>query len=419
VIATSPEARVQRELDDLAEVIGRSVSLDDASGALVGYSVQGDDVDRVRVRAILTRRVSHEVLEHQRRHGVETARRPVRVPANERLGMAARLCIPLGRGRTRLGYLWILDEDEALRPAEIASARKTARRLVRPLEARVATARAVDALFERLVRSRRPGADAIPQLCELAGIETDGPVRVVVALAATARTPQQRNGDPVAPDWTDAARSLSRLRFVAAAHVQPENVALLVLATADIGAVVEAVAETLIGAHARKQSIVVGISPPARLAPQSLTRQQATATLAAGCAFVDPGLPHTLAWTDLGIYRRLLLTTRPSTWNDGPLLNQSRSSALLEHTLETYLDNAGDPSRTATVLNIHRTTLYYRLGRLKTEHGIDLQDGLTRTDLHAAIKLRRLALARRRFRWPEALITLAIAGDEQAQAAAR
>jgi hypothetical protein len=400
VIATSPEARVQRELDDLAEAIGRSVSLDDAGGALVGYSVQGDDVDRVCVRAILTRRVSSEVLEHQRRHGVETGRRPVRVPANTRLGMAARLCIPLGTGRRRLGYLWILDEDEALRPAEVASARKTARRLVRPLEARVAAARAVDALFERLLRSRRPGADAIPQLCDLAGIETDSPVRVVVALPATARTPQQRDGDPVAPDWTDAARSLPRLRFVAAAHVQPENVALLVLATADIGAAAEAVAETL------------------AVAPQSLARQQATATLAAGCASVDPGLPHTLAWTGLGIYRRLLLTTRSSTWNGGPLLNQSRSSALLEQTLETYLDNAGDPSRTAAVLSIHRTTLYYRLGRLKTEHGVDLQDGLTRTDLHAAIKLRRLALARRRFRWPDALITLAIAGDEQAQVAA-
>jgi PucR family transcriptional regulator, proline-responsive transcriptional activator len=403
VIATSPEARVQRELDDLANAIGRSVSLDDAGGALLGYSVQGDDVDPVRVRAILTRRVSREVLAHQRRHGIETARTPVRVPANKRLGMAARLCIPLGRGSKRLGYLWILDEDEALRPAEVASARKTARRLVRPLEARVAAARAVDALFEHLLRSRRPDADAIPRLCELAGIEPDSPVRVVVALP--------RRGDPGGPDWTDVARSLPRLRFVAAAHVQPESVALLVLETADIGAAVEAVADTLSGAHARKQSIVVGISPSQALAPQSLARQQATATLAAGCASVDPGLPHTLAWTDLGIYRRLLLTTRPVTWNDSPLLNQS---PLLEETLETYLDNAGDASRTAATLSIHRTTLYYRLGRLKTEHGIDLQDGLARTDLHAASKLRRLALARRRFGWPDALITLAVDGDEQA-----
>jgi PucR family transcriptional regulator, proline-responsive transcriptional activator len=405
VIATSPEARVQRELDDLAGAIGRSVSLDDEGGALVAYSVQGDDVDPVRVRAILSRRVSREVLEYQRRHGVESARGPVRVPANKRLGMAARLCVPLARGGRRLGYLWILDEDESLRPAEVASARKAAQRLARPLEARTGAARAVDALFGRLLRTRRPGPDAIPRLRELVGIEADSPVRVAVVLLTTDRT----------PDLTDAARSLSRLRFVAATHVQPESVALLVLATADIGATGEAVAERLSGADARKQSIVVGISPPASLAPQSLPRQQASATLAAGCASVDASLPRTIAWSDLGIYRRLLLTTRPSTWHDVPLLNQSKSSELLEQTLETYLDNAGDASRTATVLSIHRTTLYYRLGRLKTEHGIDLQDGLTRTDLHAQVKLRRLALARRRFKWSDALITLAIAGDEQAQ----
>jgi PucR family transcriptional regulator, proline-responsive transcriptional activator len=269
VIASTQEASVQRELDDLAEAIGRSVSLDNAGGALVGYSVQGDDVDRVRVRAILTRRVSREVLEHQRRHGVETASGPVRVPANVRLGMAARLCIPLGRDGRRLGYLWILDEDEALRPAAVARARKTARRLARPLEARAGAARAVDARFERLLRSRRPGADAIPQLRELAGIEPDTPVRVAVALPATARTPQQPNNDP---DWGDAAGSLPRGRVVAAAHVEPERVAVLVLAPADIGAVAEAVAERLSGAHARRHGIVVGISSAARLAPESLAR---------------------------------------------------------------------------------------------------------------------------------------------------
>ena len=89
MIASSPEARVQRELDELAEAIGHSVSVDDADGVVVGYSVQGDDVDGVRVRAILTRRVPREVLAYQRRYGVETASGPVDVPANDELGMAA------------------------------------------------------------------------------------------------------------------------------------------------------------------------------------------------------------------------------------------------------------------------------------------------------------------------------------------
>jgi hypothetical protein len=383
---------VQRELDELAEAIGHSVSVDDAGGVVVGYSVQGDDVDGVRVRAILTRKVPAEVLAYQRRHGVETARGPVEVPASEELGMAARLCIPLGRGRRRLGYLWILDADEALRPAEIAVARKTAQRLAGLLESRAAAVRSVDALFGRILRARHPGSDAIARLRELTGIATESAARVAVALPA--------HGDPTAPDWSDAARSLARLRFVGATHVSPEHAAVLVAPTSDLRGAGEAVAEAL-------GDVAVGISAPAPLAAQSLARQHATASLAAGCAAVDPSLPRVLAWTELGIYRRLLETTRPSAWSDVPLLPDSPSSAMLEHTLETYLDNAGDAARTTTSLSIHRTTLYYRLGRLHSEYGIDLHDGPTRTDLHTALKLRRLALARRRFNWPEALIASA------------
>jgi PucR C-terminal helix-turn-helix domain len=393
VIATSPEARVQRELDELAEAIGRSVSVDDAGGAVVGYSVQGDDVDPIRVRAILTRRVPRDVLEHQRRHGVETASGPVHVPANEKLGMAARLCIPLGPGGKRLGYLWILDEDEALRPPAIATARKTARRLAHLLETRAAAGRAVDELFGRLLRTRRPGPDAVARLRELVGLEAEAPARVAVALPATTR-----HGSAPASDWTDAGRALSRVRHVAAAHVEPERAAVLVLSTADVRAAADGVAETLPG------DVAVGLSPPATLTPQGLARQHAAATLAAGCASVDASLPSTLAWTDLGLYRRLLESTQPATWSESPLL----SSPMLEQTLEVYLDTAGDAARTVTALNIHRTTLYYRLGRLRSEYGIDLQDGLTRTELHMAAKLRRLAIARSRFGWPDALIAQAI-----------
>lgn len=371
---SSPETHVQRELDALAGAIGHSVSVDDAGGQVVGYSVQGEDVDPVRVRAILTRRVPREVLEHQRRHGVESASGPVQVPASEELGMAARLCIPLGRGRRRLGYLWILDEDGALRSAEIATARKTAQRLVGLLEAREAAGREVDARFARLLR--KPDSDAISRFRGLAGIGADSEIRIAVAL------PRR---DAAVPDWAGTVR----LRSVAAVHVEPERATVLLLAAADIRG-------ALSGA-------VVGISQPATLAAESLRRQHATASLAAGCASVDPSLPDVVAWTDLGIYGRLLRTTRPSAWDEAPLL----PSEMLEQTLEIYLDNAGDAARTTTALSIHRTTLYYRLGRLNTEHGIDLQDGLSRTDLHTALKLRRLALARRRFDWSDELIALA------------
>jgi hypothetical protein len=101
-------------------------------------------------------------------------------------------------------------------------------------------------------------------------------------------------------------------RWLAFASSPPRTPNRKAARSADVCAAAGAGAEQLSGADTRKQSIVVGISPPAAIAPQSLARQQASATLAAGCASVDASLPRTVAWTDLGIYRRLLLTTRSS-----------------------------------------------------------------------------------------------------------
>jgi hypothetical protein len=70
----------------------------EVSGGLVAYSIQGADVDPARVAAILTRQVPSAVRKWQNRQGISTAVRPVRWPENPDLGMAARVCVPIGRG---------------------------------------------------------------------------------------------------------------------------------------------------------------------------------------------------------------------------------------------------------------------------------------------------------------------------------
>ena len=56
-------------------------------------------------------------------------------------------------------------------------------------------------------------------------------------------------------------------------------------------------------------------------------------------------------------------------------------------------------ARSIAALRIHRTTFYYRLERLNRLHGIDLADGLARTECHLALKTRRLAAMRDRNGW--------------------
>ncbi|WPB88004.1 PucR family transcriptional regulator [Streptomyces malaysiensis] len=67
---------------------------------------------------------------------------------------------------------------------------------------------------------------------------------------------------------------------------------------------------------------------------------------------------------------------------------------ILVSSLEEFLDRAGDVSRTAAALHVHRTTLYHRLKRVEVITGLDLDNGLDRLTLHLALKLSRLSPGR-------------------------
>ena len=62
----------------------------------------------------------------------------------------------------------------------------------------------------------------------------------------------------------------------------------------------------------------------------------------------------------------------------------------LFNTLETYLDAGGNSVQTAEALHIHRSTLNYRLARIKDICGVDLSAPGTRLNLQIALKLMRL-----------------------------
>jgi hypothetical protein len=167
------------------------------------------------------------------------------------------------------------------------------------------------------------------------------------------------------------------------------------------------VVRDLVPTH-RSPGWVVGYSAAFEAAttePGTVATLAVQAIVAADCAAIDPALSATTGWLELGLYRQLLLTTRPEDW-PGPLpvLEQGRSADMLRHTLEVYLDHAGDAARSITALQIHRTTFYYRLERLERVYGIDLENGLARTGYHLALKSRRLAAARDRYGWTTAFL---------------
>jgi DNA-binding PucR family transcriptional regulator len=72
----------------------------------------------------------------------------------------------------------------------------------------------------------------------------------------------------------------------------------------------------------------------------------------------------------------------------GKLLTYDRDhDAELVKTLTRYLDAGGNYDQTAQLLNIHRSTLRYRLSRIREISERDLQDVDTRLNFHLATKI--------------------------------
>ncbi|WP_433593593.1 PucR family transcriptional regulator [Nocardia sp. CA-145437] len=75
------------------------------------------------------------------------------------------------------------------------------------------------------------------------------------------------------------------------------------------------------------------------------------------------------------------------------LRHDIRNASDLTRTLRQFLDLAGNKTELAKRLNISRPTLYDRLSRIERILDVDLDNGETRTSLHAALLIRDLATA--------------------------
>jgi DNA-binding PucR family transcriptional regulator len=101
-----------------------------------------------------------------------------------------------------------------------------------------------------------------------------------------------------------------------------------------------------------------------------------------------------LLFDALGVYRMLSSVTDPAGieafMNDqiGALLEyDSRHRSGLLITLAQYFDSGCNIDRAAAGLSVHRSTLKYRLKRIRELLGRDLNDGPTRLNLHLATRV--------------------------------
>ncbi|MEW1692289.1 PucR family transcriptional regulator [Streptomyces sp. NPDC091265] len=376
----------QELVDEISGLLGVPATLENRDFGLVAFGAHDSDddtaMDPVRTRSILTRRSTPAVRAWFENFGITRATGPVRIPAAPEAGVNRdRICLPVRHRGVVLGYVWLLDAAAGPTDEQLDAAMEVAARIGALLsdEARAGTdlSREFGAV---LTAGRGWQRDmAVAALSEALGPDAEG-LHTVVCV-----TPWP--DDPPSVSTVPSAAALSPAPSGDDGAGPPALAALVRLRSPDVLDPALTAADRL--RTSAGPAAAVGIAVPRRgLAELGDAWHEASAACRAAAA--ESRFGPVARWSAIGPYR-LLTALTPGTPPDHtvrPLLTPPHRD--LARTAETFLDCAGQASRTAAELGIHRQTLYYRLSRVQQLTGLDLNDGEDRLLLHMALKASRL-----------------------------
>ncbi|MGW5383479.1 PucR family transcriptional regulator [Nocardia sp. NPDC003963] len=386
---------VQAVVDRFADELGRSVVVNDPDVRMLFASRHFGDEDPVRIRAMLNRDAGSEAIGFLLASGIGQWTRPGRIPGSEALGLHARAGVPIRWRGEVLGMILVIDADGTVSDADLARIAEVAAEIA-PLM--VSDRAAQDSARSEALVSAVLGTDEMAREAALGELHVvAGPVRVVTLVCGSGTDPDL--AAIALRHALAAARSRSRGNTLYA--VTGETGHIIYPATAPQGldtVVAEARAMTrdATDVAGRGAAVTAGVGAPAPAFAQAWVSGR-QAGLAATIARRFGGDP-VVAWERAGV--RGLLARIPAAELDVTAVPQElrrlaeadRSGRLLE-TLRAFLDHAGSGPAAADALFIHRTTLYYRLDRIRDAIGADLDDGDVRLHLHLGLRVAELMRA--------------------------
>jgi len=395
---------LQQIIDDLAERLGRPTVLEDHTLRLIAYSAHDQAIDDVRETSILRRHATPEVAAWLTDLGVRQARRPVRVPGNRELHMLPRVCIPVVFDQHVLAYLWFIDADGTMGVDEIELCGPWVDQLAVQLHrdqmsGALASARLAEAL--EAVLSASPGASEAARGLLDAG-DFSAPEGAVVAVVQVHPSDLDGSADiERALAEAMAAHQRSARRLPTLSLIRRDHGVVFIASPDDdntrLNSWVGSLRDT-VNAHLDKVDgrlcAVAGIGGhQERLEDAAQSFREARMAVAAATAF--SGLGESIHWSRLGVGQ--VLVKLAMAGEDAPVVHpglhrllRSPEALPLVETLEMYLDVAGNVQLTSKRLNLHRTSLYYRLQRVEELAGTDLKDGMERLALHFTLKVARM-----------------------------
>jgi hypothetical protein len=389
---------LQQVVDRLANRLGRSAAIDDVQGRLVVASQHFGEEDPIRVYAIIHRVSDPRVMEHFRATGIYDWTEPGRVPANPDFDFKPRIAVPIRDHDILFGHLFLI--DEGVEEWEIEEAVAAVGEIGQLMYRRLVLHEEAMSRSETVARDLVSG-DAMAQALALQQV-TDEQLVVTPdpALALLVRASGDQTAVEVALRTAAERVTRDRQRNASLASVRGSEPVVLLFGRAADPAQGRAVADSFVATTGEQPGVegaAAGIGS-VRSGAVACAASYDDAVLAARAAAVLPQFGAVVGVDELGVYGLLMrlpeeeLHERHYPAGLRELLAADGKDSLVE-TLETYLDSSGDATLTAKELHVHRSTLYYRLGRIESIAGVNLRDGADRLSMHVGLKLRHLVEA--------------------------
>lgn len=384
---------LQGIINGLADQLGLPVVLEDVNQQLMVYSPHYEISDRIREETILRRSTAQRVVDWFGPFDIASHTDPFVVPGDPVAQIMSRLCVPVRYLDAMLGYAWVLLPDGAIDDAGLAAV----------LEAR-------DHLSGAMLAESRTRARESDSLLSLVSPDVDARTQGLIDIEARGAFDRPREllvAVCSGPDWDDAGvrGAFWTARWAAAPQHQMrgvtgrDGIALVSFRQGGVAEVMPLISRALTHvtqAISRQAArLVIGVGAVVS-GPDQVHEAYRQARLAARVALRDTGTGPLATWDGLGVYR--ILAQLPTQTLAGAV--DPRVTALVDaspelaRTLERYLEHSGAITTVAESLHIHRTTLYYRLDRLR-DAGLDLASGVDRLTAHASLAALRLL-----DRWP-------------------
>lgn len=391
---------LQLLIDHLAEEVGASAVLEDQEQRNVAHSSQVGAIDELRRDSILHRATPPEIITWLRSFGITSATGPVLIPGHEELPILPRVCVPARYRDRLLGFVWVIDGDGSVAASHLATIVKAAEHAAVLLyEEQLAQRLMGQVLSHLLSPSEELRAAAAQQIADQALLSAGQSVAAVVIQPLPAPD-GTFDAAPVLEQgltdigWEVPSGSLLRLALSDHAVLVVRSRSAHEDVTAELaGEARAACARRLHAAGGEAVRVVAAIGDPCQDL-QNVVGSYRQARLAAKVAAAIPSMGDLARWSELGVFRALAqLPTRQAQ----EAAVDPRVLALLEtgedalvHTVETFLDLAGDVKAASEALHLHRGTLYYRLAKAERLATLDFANGYDRLTVHLGLKLARL-----------------------------